>query len=78
MGDIILRGEIDAAVRENLDYLSAIKRAVKGVSRGKNAIELLDNITIEACGRGSVYPGRLQKHCISAISVSFLNLHSTV
>jgi glyoxylase-like metal-dependent hydrolase (beta-lactamase superfamily II) len=26
-GDIILRGEIDAAVRENLSYLSAIRKA---------------------------------------------------
>ena len=32
-GDIILRGEIDAAVKENLNYLAAIKKAVKR-SRG--------------------------------------------
>jgi glyoxylase-like metal-dependent hydrolase (beta-lactamase superfamily II) len=58
-GDVILRGEIDAAVRENLNYLSAIKRAVKAASRRKNAIELLDNITIEACGKSRVYLGGL-------------------
>src|ERR1700752_1296202 len=50
-GDIILRGEIDAAVRENLNYLTSMKKAVKAVSRRKNAIELLDAIRIEDCGK---------------------------
>ena len=58
-GDIILRGEIDAAVKENLNYLAAIKKAVKAVSRRKNAIELLDDITIEDCGKSRVYLGGL-------------------
>jgi len=58
-GDVILRGEIDAAVRENLNYLSAIKRSVKAAARRKNAIELLDNITIESCGKSRVYLGGL-------------------
>ena len=58
-GDVILRGEIDAAVRENLNYLAAIKRAVKAASRRKNALELLDNITIESCGKSRVYLGGL-------------------
>jgi len=58
-GDVILRGEIDAAVRENLNYLSAIRKAVRAVSRRKNAVELLDNITIENCGKSRVYLGGL-------------------
>jgi glyoxylase-like metal-dependent hydrolase (beta-lactamase superfamily II) len=58
-GDIILRGEIDAAVKENLNYLAAIKKAVKAASRRKNAIELLDEITIEECGKSRVYLGGL-------------------
>ena len=58
-GDIILRGEIDAAVKENLNYLAAIKKAVKAISRRKNAIELLDEITIENCGKSRVYLGGL-------------------
>jgi glyoxylase-like metal-dependent hydrolase (beta-lactamase superfamily II) len=58
-GDIILRGEIDAAVKENLNYLAAIKKAVKTASRRKNAIELLDEITIEECGKSRVYLGGL-------------------
>jgi glyoxylase-like metal-dependent hydrolase (beta-lactamase superfamily II) len=58
-GDIILRGEIDAAVRENLNYLAAIKKAVRAISRRKNAIELLDSISIEDCGKSRVYLGGL-------------------
>jgi glyoxylase-like metal-dependent hydrolase (beta-lactamase superfamily II) len=58
-GDIILRGEIDAAVKENLNYLGAIKKAVRAASRRKNAIELLDDITIEECGKSRVYLGGL-------------------
>jgi len=58
-GDVILRGEIDAAVKENLNYLAAIKRAVKAASRRKNAVELLENITIEDCGKSRVYLGGL-------------------
>lgn len=58
-GDIILRGEIDAAVRENLNYLSCIKKSVKAISRRKNAIELLDTIRIEDCGKSRVYLGGL-------------------
>ena len=58
-GDIILRGEIEAAVKENLNYLAAIKRAVKSASRRRNALELLDAITIEDCGKSRVYLGGL-------------------
>jgi len=32
-GDIILRGEIDGAVRENLNYLSALRKAVKRAAK---------------------------------------------
>lgn len=58
-GDIILRGEIDAAVKENLNYLACIKKGVKAISKRKNAEELLDNITIEECGKSRVYLGGL-------------------
>lgn len=58
-GDIILRGEIDAAVKENINYLSAIKKSVKSVARKKNAFELLEEIKIENCGKSRVYLGGL-------------------
>jgi len=58
-GDIILRGEIDAAVRENLNYLANIKRLVKAAARRRSAEEFLDKISIEECGKSRVYLGGL-------------------
>ncbi|GAB1471405.1 MBL fold metallo-hydrolase [Chloroflexota bacterium] len=58
-GDIILRGEIDAAVRDNVNYLNNLKRTVKAVSKRKNAEEFLDEIAIEDCGKSRVHLGGL-------------------
>jgi glyoxylase-like metal-dependent hydrolase (beta-lactamase superfamily II) len=58
-GDVILRGEIDAAVKENLNYLTTIKRSVKSASKRKNADELIEQISIESCGKSRVYLGGL-------------------
>jgi cyclase len=58
-GDIILRGEIDAAVKENLAYLSAIRKSVKAAARRRSPEEYLGEITIEDCGKSRVYLGGL-------------------
>jgi glyoxylase-like metal-dependent hydrolase (beta-lactamase superfamily II) len=58
-GDIILRGEIDAAVKENLNYLNNIKKAVKAAGKRKNVDEYLDEIAIEDCGKSRVHLGGL-------------------
>lgn len=58
-GDVILRGEIDAAVRENLNYLAAIRKSVKAAAKRKNAAELIEQINIEDCGKSRVYLGGL-------------------
>ncbi len=58
-GDIILRGEIDAAVKDNLNYLSNIKKYVKAAVRRRNAEEFLDTIGIEECGKSRVHLGGL-------------------
>jgi len=58
-GDIILRGEIDAAVKENLNYLNNIKKAVKSAGKRKDVDEYLDSITIESCGKSRVHLGGL-------------------
>lgn len=54
-GDIILRGEIDAAVKENLAYLSAIRKAVRTALKRKAPLEYLEEIGIEECGKSRVY-----------------------
>jgi len=58
-GDIILRGEIDAAVKENLNYLMRVKKSIKAVSKRKDLDEQLDEITIESCGKSRVHLGGL-------------------
>ena len=58
-GDIILRGEIDAAVRENLNYLNNIKKIVKGAAKRRNVEEFLEEVTIEECGKSRVHLGGL-------------------
>jgi glyoxylase-like metal-dependent hydrolase (beta-lactamase superfamily II) len=56
-GDIILRGEIDAAVKENLTYISAIRKAVRTALKRKNPFEYLDEISVEECGKSRVNLG---------------------
>ncbi|MCS6994073.1 MAG: MBL fold metallo-hydrolase [Anaerolineales bacterium] len=58
-GDIILRGEIDAAVKENLAYLSAIRKAARAALKRKSPLEYLDEVTIEECGKSRVHLGGL-------------------
>lgn len=58
-GDIILRGEIEGAIKENLNYISAIKKAVRTAARRKAAVEYLEGITLEECGKSRVYLGGL-------------------
>jgi len=58
-GDIILRGEIDAAVKENLAYLSAIRKAARTALKRKAPLEYLDEVGIEECGKSRVYLGGL-------------------
>lgn len=58
-GDIILRGEIDAAVKENLNYINAIKKVVRTAARRKAAPEYLENIGVEECGKSRVHLGGL-------------------
>lgn len=58
-GDIILRGEIEAAIKENLAYLSAIRKAARIASRRKAPDEYLESVTIEECGKSRVHLGGL-------------------
>lgn len=58
-GDIVLRGEIASYVKENLTYLSAIRKAVRKASRRKFPQDLLDEIGIEDCGKSRVLLGGL-------------------
>jgi hypothetical protein len=58
-GEIILRGEIEDKVKENITYLKAIQKAVITARRRKNPIEILDSIGVEACGKSRILLGGL-------------------
>ncbi len=58
-GDIILRGEIEAAVKDNLAYLSAIRKAVRKSARRKYPMDVLDEVNVESCGKSRVLIGGL-------------------
>jgi cyclase len=54
-GDIILRGEIDAAVKENLNYLTNIRKVAKTAVRRRSPQDYLDEMTIETCGKSRIH-----------------------
>jgi cyclase len=53
-GDIILRGEIEEAARENLAYISTLRKAVRAASKKRDPMEALADIDIESCGKSRV------------------------
>ena len=58
-GDIILRGEIEEAVRENLAYINNTRKVVRAAARKKNPLETLAESDVESCGKSRVYLGGL-------------------
>jgi glyoxylase-like metal-dependent hydrolase (beta-lactamase superfamily II) len=58
-GDIILRGEIDNYIKENMTYLSNIRKVVRRSAKRKYPQEILDEATVESCGKSRVLIGGL-------------------
>jgi len=58
-GDIVLRGEIDNFIKDNLAYLSNIRKVVRRASRRKYPQDILDESTVESCGKSRVLIGGL-------------------
>jgi glyoxylase-like metal-dependent hydrolase (beta-lactamase superfamily II) len=58
-GDIILRGEVDQTIEENIFYLNEIKKAVKKAGRRKFPLDLLEEVDITDCGKARVLLGGL-------------------
>ena len=66
-GDIILRGEIDAAVKENMNYLNNIKKAVKSAGKRKNVDEYLEGSRLRNAEKAACILAVWQRHCIGVI-----------
>lgn len=58
-GDIILRGEIEEATRENVAYLNAVRKAVRTAAKKREPLEALAEINVESCGKSRVNLGGL-------------------
>lgn len=58
-GEIILRGEIEEKIKENITYLKAIQKAVRTAKNRLNPLEVLDSIGVEACGKSRILLGGL-------------------
>jgi cyclase len=58
-GDIILRGEVEESVKENLAYLSALRKAIQTASRRKDPLEYLEKLDCESCGKSRIHLGGL-------------------
>jgi glyoxylase-like metal-dependent hydrolase (beta-lactamase superfamily II) len=58
-GDIILRGEIEGTIHENLAYLEEIRKAVRKAGRRKYPLDLLEEVSVEDAGKSRVLLGGL-------------------
>ena len=58
-GVIGLRGQVEISIKDNLAYLSAIRRAVRKGARRKYPWDLLEDIGVEECGKSRVLIGGL-------------------
>ncbi len=53
-GEIVLRGEIEAALRADLNYLNEIRKAVRSAARRRYPLDILETIHVEDCGKSRV------------------------
>ena len=58
-GDIVLRGEVELFSKENIAYLSSIRKVVRDSARRKYPRDVLDVSNIEDCGKSRVLIGGL-------------------
>ena len=58
-GDIVLRGEIDEAVKNNLAYLSTIRKQVRAAMKKRNPLDAITMIDVDSCGKSRVLLGGL-------------------
>lgn len=53
-GEVILRGEVNAIIQDDLDYLARIHDKVSKVLNKNQPIDALDKIGIESCGKSRI------------------------
>lgn len=58
-GDIILRGEIEDTIQQNIQYLNTVRNKVKGALKDKYPLKSALAIDVESCGKSRVLLGGL-------------------
>ena len=53
-GEVILRGEVQSTVKDNLNYLAVIRRHVRKASRRRDPMGYLKTIDVEMCGKSRI------------------------
>jgi cyclase len=53
-GDVILRGEVQGAVKSNINYLNQVAKHVRKAARRRDPLEYLRTVDIESCGKSRV------------------------
>jgi cyclase len=53
-GEVILRGEIPSAVKENINYLADISKHAKRAQRRREPEEYLNTVDVESCGKNRI------------------------
>jgi cyclase len=53
-GEVILRGEIPSAVKENLNYLADISKHATRAQRRREPEEYLSTVDVESCGKNRI------------------------
>jgi glyoxylase-like metal-dependent hydrolase (beta-lactamase superfamily II) len=56
-GDIVLRGEVDEVVEDDINYLNELRKVVKKAQRRKFSLDMLEEIHIEECGKSRILLG---------------------
>ncbi|MBI9035080.1 MAG: MBL fold metallo-hydrolase [Bacteroidales bacterium] len=58
-GDIVLRGEVESSIENNIQYLNNLENSVSGTLNRRNPEAALKRIKIEDCGKDKVLLGGL-------------------
>jgi glyoxylase-like metal-dependent hydrolase (beta-lactamase superfamily II) len=58
-GDIVLRGEIEDTIQQNIDYLNILKTKVRAAVKDKYPLRAAAAIDVESCGKSRVLLGGL-------------------
>jgi glyoxylase-like metal-dependent hydrolase (beta-lactamase superfamily II) len=53
-GDVVLRGEVNSASQNNIDYLSKIQKVARTAAKRKDPKKVIDAATVEECGKSLI------------------------